>query len=377
MVLCKRLLLVSESLLIGGAERQTVFDANLLRQAGWNVTLAYFVDGPLRQEIIPSVELQHIRARSWLKRCLELYAFCHWKQFDIIHSHQMGANLVSALVGRLLGTPVIVTEHGLQLWRNRKHRFLARLTYRCAAQVLAVSQATAQVRIERDGAPKTKISVMPNCYRPEFQPQPADIVSHLRAEYRIPDGAMIVGFVGRLAQVKRLDLLVDAVLRVLKERENTLFLVVGDGSQRQKLERSIEHAGIAGAFRLVGEQSDIPKFLALMDVFVLSSERESLSVSLVEAAAMGVPQVAFDVGGNREIVVQGETGLLVPFPDSEKFAKAILSLLASDSRRIRMKERTRQRAQRLFSPEVRLQALNHLYEVVMAEHSLPPEQEIV
>ena len=136
-----RVLVVSESLLVGGAERQAVTDASLLSQAGWGVTLASLVDGPLKQELVPEAGLCHIHAKNWLGRCLELHTFCLRQRFDLIHSHQMGANLISSLVGRALGIPVIVTEHGLQLWRNSKHRLLARLTYACARQVLAASEA--------------------------------------------------------------------------------------------------------------------------------------------------------------------------------------------------------------------------------------------
>ena len=360
-----RVLVVSESLLVGGAERQVVTDANLLSQAGWDVTLASLADGPLKQELVPEVELCHMQAKNWPGRCLELHTFCLRQRFDLIHAHQMGANLISALVGRALGTPVIVTEHGLQLWRNLKHRLLARLTYGCATRVLAVSAATARIRIQRDGAPAAKVSVMPNCYHLGFNHQPAAAVGRLRHEIRIPEGSLVVGFVGRLAQVKRLDLLVDAAVQVLKERNNALFLLVGDGPQKEELEARIAQAGMAPSFRLVGRRSDVPTFLALMDAFVLPSERESLSVALLEAAAMGIPQVAFDVGGNREIVLHGETGLLVPFPDTLKLAEAITSLLQSDAERARMGARARQRAQRLFSPEARLQALNNLYEAVI------------
>lgn len=364
----KRILIICETLSPGGAERQIVSDVNQLVKNGWEVTLAYWMGGSLEDRINPNVMKFQLPSRDWLRRLIALLKFCRKENFDLINSHLTGANLLASISGKLTGTPVIITEHGLGLWRldKLKFRLVVTVTFRLANKIVAVCNATKRVKLKFERADPNKMEVIYNCYDKDVVSQSVDEVK-VRATNNIAPQARVVGFVGRLEKVKRLDLLVDIANKVVQNIPNILFLVVGDGTCRSEIESLVENAGLKDRFRFVGTQSNVAQFYKLMDVFVLTSEREALSVAILEAMASGLPVVAFDVGGNAESVSHGKTGYIVPFGDNNRFASNIIDLLTKDDLRKEMSECSLKRSKTIFSPAARLSALENLYTTVTRE----------
>jgi len=265
-----------------------------------------------------------------------------------------------------LRIPVIVTEHGMELWRRPKHIWVARLSNRLASRVVAVCEATRQVRIRRDRIAPDCISVLYNCFDPlrvvgKAQPN----TQELRRSLGIPPEARGIGFIGRLHPVKRLDLLVEIAAIVSGACPNAVFLLVGDGPARGEVESLLLQKGLADHFRLLGYQSAIADYLALMDLLVLTSEREGLPIVILEASASGIPAVAFDVGGVSEAVEHGRTGFVVPFGDLVEFSQQVLRLLADQALRAEMGRQARLRAWAQFSPEARLSSLLAAYRALV------------
>jgi glycosyltransferase involved in cell wall biosynthesis len=148
-------------------------------------------------------------------------------------------------------------------------------------------------------------------------------------------------------------------------------LIVGDGPERQEIESAVHALGLETAVRLCGPRRDIPDLLARCDVFALSSRSEGGPISVLEAMAAGLPVVASDVGGVGEIVVDQQTGLLVPPGDPDALAAALERLLADPALRHRLGAAGRERAAQRFSLGALRAAHLELYARELARHGAP------
>src|SRR6185295_19728856 len=154
--------------------------------------------------------------------------------------------------------------------------------------------------------------------------------------------------------------LLEAFARFRAAREDAHLTLVGDGDERRALEAQAARLGIAGAVTFAGERHKVAPLLPAFDVFALSSTSEGISLTLLEAAAIGLPIVATRVGGNGEIVADGESGFLVPARDPAAFAHA-LGTVASSVDRAAMGAAGRARVVRRFSVEQMARAYHELY----------------
>jgi glycosyltransferase involved in cell wall biosynthesis len=165
----------------------------------------------------------------------------------------------------------------------------------------------------------------------------------VRREFGIPDGAVVIGMVARVAPVKDYFTLADAAAQVLACHPDTRFLIVGDNSLEElnrnhyaEVVKKLNELGIADRFIFTGHRTDVPRLIAAMDLFVLSTHREGFPLSILEAMAMGKPVVATSVGGIPEIVTNGVTGYLHQHGNSQELADALLRLIENpeDARRM-------------------------------------------
>ncbi|MGZ4415269.1 MAG: glycosyltransferase, partial [Gaiellaceae bacterium] len=153
--------------------------------------------------------------------------------------------------------------------------------------------------------------------------------------------------VGRLAAPKDWSTLLWALARLEPETFSEL-VIVGDGPERERVEDELARRSLAGRVRLLGERDGVPSLLADADVFVLASRSEGLPLSVIEAMAAGLPVVASDVGGLRELVLESQTGVLVPSGDPAALADALRPLLRDRALRRRLGSAGRERAKGLF-----------------------------
>lgn len=257
----------------------------------------------------------------------------------VVHTHNPGPHLFGAAAARATGVPVVVhTKHG----RNQPGRARAvawnRLASALSDGIVCVSEATADVARRVERVPRRKLRVIRNGIDlAAFPARPQ------------PGGAAAPAIhVARLQRIKDQPTLLKAVRLVADAEPGFRLDIVGDGPDRAALQALTKELGLTGHVRFLGERADVSALLSSASLFILSSLSEGVPLTLLEAMATGLPAVVTDVGGNREIVVPGETGLLVPPGNPAALAEAIRTLWTDPDQARRLGAAGRRRAEKEF-----------------------------
>jgi glycosyltransferase involved in cell wall biosynthesis len=273
---------------------------------------------------------------------------------DIVHSHLPRADLTTGIAGRLTGSPPwIVSVHGLHddraTWSGRPWMPLVRRLWAGADRIIAISEAVKSWLVREQAIPAARVNVVH--YGIDVS-RFASATHDLRQAWGFTDESL-VGSIGRLEPRKGHDHLIRAIDRVRRRVPRAALVIAGHdpGGYRSTLERLIGSLGLGQAVRLVGFQSDIPAFLAAVDVFAFASDSEGFGQVIVEAMAAGKPVVASHMPPFSEIVLDGDSGILVTPGDPEELAEAIIRLLRNRNEARQMGQHGRRRAEDLFSAD--------------------------
>ncbi|HZT73798.1 MAG TPA: glycosyltransferase [Terriglobales bacterium] len=306
-----------------------------------------------------------LRAPWHLAAAGRLGAWFRKRRPDVLHSHLFYASLMASPIARLAGIPVVIeTPHVREQWRRGwiKSRFFVD---RCASlmvdRYIAVSSANAAYLRREKRLPAQKIVAIPNgcdCERFRALPEPS---AALREQLQIPPQAPVLVVVARLEPQKGHAVLLRALPRVLASFPATRLICVGAGSLAADLRAEAGALRVAHAVRFAGFQADIRPFLALAAISILPSFYEGMPLVAMESLAAGVAMIATDVDGTPEIIVHGQTGLLVPPGDPAALAAAILRLLADDSLRAALAANGQAWVRRRFDRHRQIQATQELY----------------
>lgn len=182
----------------------------------------------------------------------------------------------------------------------------------------------------------------------------------VRQRIGLSPGDFVVGIVSRLSPEKNVQAFVRVAASVSKSVPNARFVVVGDGPERANIRRLIGELGVEGVITLLGERSDVPSILQALDVAMLTSRREGLSNSLLEYMATGLPIVASAVGGNPEVLANGETGLLYQVDDLEAATQQVLRLYSNSDLRQSLSASARKAAGERYSTAAMVTATQDL-----------------
>ena len=313
------------------------------------------------------VELVDVSRTFRLGGAVGLARLLRRERIDVLHTHTaVAANVLSRLAGRIAGVPVVSHLHIENHFRSQPVaravlRSLDNATARLAARVVAVSQDT-RAALVRQGYPPGRVEVVPNGIA---VPPPREPTGRLREELGLPPGAPLVGEIARLCDVKGQR----ELIRALAKLPDVHAVLVGDdlernGAYRELLVREARTAGVGDRVVLTGYRPDVPEILDELDVVALPSWIEGLPLVLLEALAHGRPVVATPVGGTPELVVDSETGLLVPPRDPEALAAALRRLLDDPVLAARLGEAGRERVRDRFSVEAMTARLLALYDEV-------------
>lgn len=275
-------------------------------------------------------------------------------RIDIVHAHMSDCAVWGALAQKLTGRPCVITHHTNDLidtvgsgrplygWMRRRLLFWSA---RRAATNIAVSAPVARRLAGAASLPEQRVTIVPNgvALPPDGLVDRARIARAKRARQwaTSPQGPKIV-FVGRLAKVKGLDALIAAVPHLLQAFPGTIVELVGDGEERAALTAQAAALGVAHNVRFAGYVSDVTPWLKDADLMASPSLLEGLPLAVLEAMAWGLPVVASNIDGHREIVRPGETGALFATRSPPELTRAIVAALkdwpATVSRALRGRE---------------------------------------
>ena len=309
---------VVENLERGGLERMVIDLAILQKQAGHQVEVCCLFDlGALAEELAPHGIPVHACGKGTAGTFAALRTMRRRlapRRGAVLHTHNATAHYHAVLA--LLGIPfarILNTRHGMVVEgaASRRERFYRRSLWRTDA-VVAVCDAARLQLLETGVRPRGDVLAIPNGIRLHaFGPASSEARDALVAELGLEPGSRLIGTVGRLTPVKNQEMLLRAFAGVRQEVSNAALVVVGGGPLHDGHEALARSLGVEKHVRFLGDRGDVRRLLRGFDVFALSSRSEGYSIALLEASAVGLPIVATDVGGNREIVGEGHTGHLV------------------------------------------------------------------
>lgn len=364
---------LTASTFFGGPERQMLGLAPPLSGDVQSIYLSFPEGGKC------SPFLEQVRHHGFFADCLEndfpkigrtlseLTAKLRQFRADILLTHGYKANILGRIAARRLGIPIVGVSRG---WtgENRKvqlYELLDKIHLRWLDAVVCVSEGQAQ-KVRRVGVAAQKIRVIRNAARPElFDYSPAR--SRAALEQLAQHRGLIVVSAGRLSPEKGYTILVEAAARVLRVDSTIRFVHFGDGVLRESIQKRLEQLHIDKQFRLLGYRNDLDRLLGGADLFCLPSFTEGLPNVVLEASAQGVACVATAVGGTPEVIVSGETGILVPPKDPEALAEAILALLQNPHLRTRYGQAARERMLKEFTFEAQARQYLELFQELRNE----------
>lgn len=290
---------------------------------------------------------------------------------NLIHAHDYKSDFFAYLLRwklRKRRPAVISTMHGWALPGLRGDVFwrLDLLLMRRFDHLIAVSDATKEEMVVA-GVPSDLISVIHNGIDTATWSR-CKVNLSMRHALGLINAFPIIGYVGRVSPEKDVENWLRAAAVVTREYPTAQFVIVGEGRDDgllNQLKNLAEALGIAGQVHFLGYREDLPSIYATFDLFFLSSRREGICNSLLEAMAMGVPIVATDVGGTKELIADGQTGYLLSAGDVEGMARVLLALVRDESLRKNVGSAGRKHIEEKFSFVSRLRRIETLYERII------------
>ena len=344
---------------VGGVESHIYYLCKHLIKKGHQVTfLTGAIPKNLNNIVIDGINVERVNLRGRIKQTWDPYNLLFSRQllfpipavqqalnqknrFDIVHGHIYTSSIVASLVGRIRGCGIVSTIHGsyYDVWRQIRKNYLKAALYKSAERVIApfiTKLSDLQIHTDRAyaekllrwGAPTHKIHVIENGIDvTEYNPKKVKMD-------RIPKDKPIVMTVRRLGPKNGIEFFIKAAPLIHKET-NAKFVIVGNGPDRQRLEKIASNTGSSDLITFVGgiPHSEVPKYLATADIVLVPSLVEASSISMMEAMAMEKPVIASNIPGLREVSNNGKCAVLVPPTDPQHIANAVIDLINDDNRR--------------------------------------------
>jgi L-malate glycosyltransferase len=289
------------------------------------------------------------------------------RKVDIIHSHRYKENILAALVKRKCGVKALVqTVHGTTEhftgWKMLKARLYTALnnyyTKKYFDRILPVSYDIAHELASWYG-PERLVTIHNAVDMDKIEStRSADDV---RNEFGLDSNDRVIGTAGRMVPVKGYDLLLEAAAMMLDSQPSVRFLLAGDGPERTALERKCRDLHLDAKVQFIGFRDDITDIINCLDLFVMSSHHEGIPMVLLEAMALKKPVVCTSVGGIKEIVEDGISGLLVEPGDARRLAESCLSMLDDSELRMKLGTAARKRISDEFSTGMQKKRLMTVY----------------
>jgi glycosyltransferase involved in cell wall biosynthesis len=325
-----RILYVVTDLIIAGAQFQVLYLARHFRSLGWDIHVVSLVsDVPL----LPEFENHGIRVSTLNMKngvpdprgILKLANIIQKWRPDIVNSHMVHANLLARITRLFVKMPALIcTAHNI-FEGGRRREIAYHLTDSLCDITVNVSRAGAERAVQVGSVPADRVLVIhPGVDATRFQSNQS--IRLKTRETLGVDAEFTWIAVGRFVENKDYPTMLQAFARFANKHPDSCLLIVGAGPLQEMIEQKVGELGVSDAVQFLGVRRDIPALMAASNAYLMSSAWEGLPAVLLEASASGLPIVATDVGGNREAVVNGQTGHLVPAKDPSALADAMCAL---------------------------------------------------
>ena len=328
--------------------------------------------GAIRESGVEVIETGPVRSILDTHRYIYGAQIMRKWQPDIVHGAVMEGYALAVVAGRLASVPKVIMEETSDPQNRRwKGHVLSRLLASGADVCVGVSPSVGRYLVDGIRIPKSRVRVIANGVSSPSRLTAVEI-EEIRTAYGFEAEDIVIGGVGRMVddEHKRFSDLIKAAAKLLNSGRRVRLLLVGDGPVRPMLESVAVSEGIASCVSFAGYQSDVGPYYAAMDVFALSSAREAFGLVVAEAMRAGLPVVGTAVGGVPDIIIDGETGFLVPARDPAALAEALSSLADDSALRVSMGQAGRLRADCHFSAERYVADVSALYESLSIDRSL-------
>ncbi|MBU1933605.1 MAG: glycosyltransferase [Candidatus Omnitrophica bacterium] len=355
----KKIFFINSTLNTGGAEKMLYELVKHLDPSEFSIKVCCLykpgaIGGALIQE---GVDLRHglMKGKRDLIGVYKLFRLLREERPDLLCLASSPLTLFWGFVcGRILKVASIVTVIHTMLkpdrWVRFKSGFVNRLVLSRLDGIGVVSRRKLDSLVKEYGLRPDKVTLIHNGVDIDRFKAPVD-KNGLRRKLGVTKEEKIIGMVGRLVREKAYDVFLESAKRILAHVPEGRFLIVGEGEERPGLKRLAGELGIEKRVIFLGERKDIPEIVSLFDVAVLSSRVESFPVALLEYMASSKPIVATDVGGNPELILNGETGFIVPVEDPKAFSEKVMELLSDTKKAETMGEKARDLAEKYFSAD--------------------------
>ena len=354
-----KVLQISSARSIGGGEKHVVDLSNELSKRGHDVFAAVVPDSPLPGNLseVPPSNIREFPLRNALdiSSAKKISTFVRENDIEVINAHFAKDYPVAAIAARLGGVPFVITRHVL-FPMNKLHRvFLRDVRY-----VLAPSNAVAQSLRDQGLFPENKIVTIRYGLDVEKFPD----------RERTPHTGFCIGSIGNLDPVKGFDVLIRAAKIVTAANPKVKFRIVGedrsrDGRNKEELVSLIRELNLTESVELAGWSNSIADVLHDFDLFVSASRSESFGFVIAEAMLSGVPVIATETEGAKEIISESKLGVLVPIADSHALATSIIDLLSDDQQRRQLSKYGRTHIAQNFSLTKTVNETEALYQRVI------------
>lgn len=355
---------------VGGAEKQLHLLASSLDPALFKTVVVQLSPNKALRKAdvkIGSFELFHFPTRRFygvdgIRQIVRLCRLAKRKKVDIIHTIFEKSEVMGWLVRRLSGIPIWITSRrDLGFKRKDLYKKIFRLTAKDCSKCIANSVAVKDYAVRQENLSAEKMEVIYNGLELSAY-QNTSPNGRVRKQLNICDGMPIVGMVANFNfEIKGHQFFLEAAKNILNDFSDVTFLLIGDGPLRKNYVHMANELGIQKNIRFLGKRNDVPLLMANMDISVLSSMSEGLSNVVLESMAAGKPVVATEVGGNSEMVIDGNNGFLVPPADASALAAAVIRLLKNPEEAGRMGSRGKQIVQEKFTVQAMVRSYEKLY----------------
>lgn len=288
------------------------------------------------------------------------------EKIDLIHSHEFMMTVYGSVAARIARIPHVGTIHGKVYYPNKQRRVqMLRMAAKLCSRLIAVSDDLNNFLTTLLNVRSGKIETLYNGIDLEKY-RSASSREKSRERLGLHDKSIVLGTVGSLFEVKGLPYLLEATVILKDKYPHLSLLIAGEGNREDSLKTLADQLNLGDTVRFLGFRDDIPDILQAVDIYVCSSISEGLSLSILEAMALSKPIVATNVGGNPELIVDGDNGFLVPAKDSARLAGAIADLIDSPEKELQFGTRSRDIVEKRFSLLRMVHDYEKLYEQVIS-----------